>query len=123
MFLLNSQRCLLPTRKLLISLIVSFLLSSVKVVILETSYHVVKQLIKLVCVTTWDRDSWCNEDVAYTEGRLLIVVVHSDVAVMLYTGYSTVWRKAMLLYCIQAYQQCGVERCCCTVYRLINSVA
>jgi len=38
MFLLNSQLCLLPTRKLVItSLIVSFLLSSAKVVILETS--------------------------------------------------------------------------------------
>jgi hypothetical protein len=29
----------------------------------------------------------------------------------------------LLLYCIQAYQQCGAERCCCTAYRLLNSVA
>ena len=29
----------------------------------------------------------------------------------------------LLLYCIQAYQQCGAERCCCAAHGLLNSVA
>ena len=56
---------------------------------------------------------------------LVNVVTQSDIAVMLYIGYSTLWHiVTLLLCCIQATQQCGAEQyCCCDVYRVINSVA
>jgi len=42
--------------------------------------------------------------------RLLNSVAQRDFAVVLYTGYLTVWRRGfLLLCCIKATQQCGAE--------------
>jgi len=61
----------------------------------------------------------------YTVYRLQNIVPQSCIAFIPYTGYRTLWRRAVLpFYRIQATERCGAELYCLyTVYRLQNVVA
>jgi len=66
----------------------------------------------------WGVERYCRCSVY----RQINIVVQSNIDVVLYASYSTVWcRTILLLCCIQATQQCGVELYWAyTVYRLLS---